>query len=168
MKKSEYHPELRPLIDEQSKDQLAVWLYPFIGYPMLIFIDWWVLAMTGESRILFYGLVPALLLAMVYGFRLSDKRRFRRLSRLLYRGKPVRAMVRLRLHEENEYLCYEASIEPLAYASSYVPAQKIIVDIPDWDSIALVDRLIAVDCYLQADTRHCEIIRTEKGLLIER
>jgi hypothetical protein len=167
MNKSEIHPELRQMVDEQSKDQLAVWVYPFLGHPILIFLDWWGLGMTLESRILFYVVVPALLLAFAYGHHLSDRRRLRRLSWMLYKVKSVRAIVRLRLHQDNEYLRYEATIEPLAYASKVLPAQKIVVDIPLWDSSALVDGLIEAECYVRPESRHCEIIRTEKGLLIE-
>jgi hypothetical protein len=167
MKKSEIHPELHQLVDEQSKNQSAVWLFPFLGYPILIFLDWWGGEMTSEYRMFIYGIVPALLLALVYGFHLSEKGRFRRLSWLLYQVKPVRAMVRLRLHEDNEYLRYEAAIEPLAYTSSLIPAQKITVDIPDWDSSAMIDSLFEAECYMRPDSRHCEIIRTEKGLLIK-
>lgn len=167
MNKSEIHPDLHPLADEQRKNQAAVWVYPFIGHPILIFLDWWGLDMTWESRVLYYAIVPALLLAFVYGLQLSEKRRFRRLSWLLYQVKPVRAIVRLRLHEDNEYLRYEATIEPLAYAFSGIEKQKIIVDIPDWDSSAMVDSLIETECYVCPDSRLCEIIRTEKGLLIK-
>jgi hypothetical protein len=168
MNKSEIHPELHQLVDEQSKNQVALWVYPFLGNPILIFLDWWGLDMTLESRILYYAVVPALLLAFVYGHHLSDKRRFRRLSWLLYQVKPVRAIVCLRLHADNEYLQYEATIEPVAYAYSVIQAQKIIVDIPEWDSSAMVDRQMEAECYVRPDSRHCEIIRTEKGLLIER
>src|SRR5829696_6417937 len=109
MNKSEIHPELHQLVDEQRKDQVAVWVYPFLGYPILIFIDWWRLHMTSESRILYYVVVPALLLAFVYGHHLSDKRRYRRLSWMLYHVKPVRAIVCLRFHEDNESLRYEVT-----------------------------------------------------------
>lgn len=57
-------------------------------------------------------------------------------------------------------------IEPLGYASPVSPMQWIRVAIPDWDSGSMVGKTIVAQCYVHPKSKRCEIIRTEKGLLI--
>jgi hypothetical protein len=166
MNKSNIHPELHQLVNEQSRNRVAVWVYLFMAFPILITLDWWKLALPLEARILSYAGMPGLLFAIGYGFYLLDKRRFRRLSWLLYNARPVAAKVRIRLAENDENLRYEATLEPLVYVSPVLPAQKILVDIPDWDSTGMINSAVIAECYLHPDSQECEIIRTEKGLLI--
>jgi hypothetical protein len=166
MKKSNIHPELHQWVDEQSKNGAAVWVYLFMGFPILIILDWWKSVLTFEARIFSYIGLPVLFFAIGYSFHLLDKRRFRWLSWLLYNVRPVTANVELRLDNNDENLRYEATIEPLIYIPSVLPAQKILVDIPDWDSAGMVDSVVVAECYFHPHSQKCEIIRTEKGLLI--
>jgi hypothetical protein len=151
-------------VEEQSRNQVAVWVYLFFGFPMLVILDWWKLELTLEIKILYYAGLPVLLFAIGYSFHLMDRRRFRRLSWLLETVSPVTAKVLLRLEESDENLRYEATVEPLGCA--VFPAQRILVDIPDWDSGSMVGHAVAAQCYVHPKSKRCEIIRTEKGLLI--
>jgi hypothetical protein len=166
MDKSNIHPELHQWVDEQSRNQAALWIYLFIGFPILIIIDWWKSVLNFETRIFSYIGLPVLFFAIGYGFHLLDKRRFCWLSWLLYNVRPVTANIRLRLDGNDENLRYEATIEPLIYAVSVLPSQKIMVGIPAWDSAWMVGKMVTAKCYVHPESQKCEIIRTEKGLLI--
>jgi hypothetical protein len=168
MLKTMMHPELKTLADNDSENRVIEWILFFTYVFTVIIMEWLGLKVpTLGEKLFYYGLIGALLFAMVMSFRLYRKQRFRRLSWLLYNTQPLAVRMLLHNGEIDNEPCIHAEIEPGSNLSAFPSLQKgVWVDVPDWDTSSMVGNEIVAQCYLHPRSKRCYIIRTEKGLLI--